>query len=66
MISKFRNLLKDRSGTTAIEYGLIAALVSVAAIVALQNLGTSLNTMFSTVSGELDKAVVAAGGATTP
>ena len=38
----------------------------IAAIVALQNLGTSLNTMFSTVSGELDKAVVAAGGASTP
>ena len=61
MISKFRKLLKDKSGATAIEYGLIAALVSVAAVVALQNLGTSLNTMFSTVSSQLDNAVAAAG-----
>ena len=66
MIAKLRNLLKDKSGATAIEYGLIAALVSVAAVVALQNLGTSLNTMFTTVSGVLDTAVVAAGGAATP
>ncbi len=65
MISKFRKLLRDKSGATAIEYGLIAALVSVAAVVALQNLGTSLNTMFSTVSAELNNAVAAAGGTGT-
>ncbi len=63
MIAKFRNLIKDKKGATAIEYGLIAALVSVAAVVALQNLGTSLQTMFGTVAGELDKAVAAT---TTP
>ena len=57
MISKFRRFLKDKSGATAIEYGLIAALVSVAAVVALQNLGTSLNAMFSVVSTTLDAAV---------
>ena len=66
MISKFRRFLKDKSGATAIEYGLIAALVSVAAVVALQNLGTSLNTMFTTVSTQLDTAVAAAGGTGTP
>ncbi len=65
MISKFRKLLRDKSGATAIEYGLIAALVSVAAVVALQNLGTSLNTMFSTVSTQLNSAVAAAGGTGT-
>ena len=58
---KFRRMFKDKSGATAIEYGLIAALVSVAAVVALQNLGSSLNTMFSTVSTQLDTAVAAAG-----
>ena len=58
---KFRRMFKDKSGATAIEYGLIAALVSVAAVVALQNLGSSLNTMFSTVSSQLDTAVAAAG-----
>ncbi len=61
MISKLRKLLTNKSGATAIEYGLIAALVSVAAVVALQNLGSSLNTMFSTVSTQLDTAVAAAG-----
>ncbi len=61
MISKLRKLLTNKSGATAIEYGLIAALVSVAAVVALQNLGSSLNTMFSTVSTQLDTAVTAAG-----
>ncbi len=64
MISKLRKLLRNKSGATAIEYGLIAALVSVAAVVALQNLGSSLNTMFSTVSTQLDTAVTAAGGGT--
>ena len=58
---KFKRLFRDKSGATAIEYGLIAALVSVAAVVALQNLGSSLNTMFSTVSSQLDTAVAAAG-----
>ena len=43
MISKLRRLLKDKSGATAIEYGLIAALVSVAAVVALGQVGTSSN-----------------------
>ena len=44
---------KDESGATAIEYGLIAALVSVAAIGALTAMGGSLTTMFSTVSTTL-------------
>ena len=57
MIKVIRKLMNDESGATAIEYGLIAALVSVAAVVALQNLGTSLSTMFGTVSAELDAAV---------
>ncbi|MEQ8226546.1 MAG: Flp family type IVb pilin [Rhodospirillales bacterium] len=50
-------LQKDESGATAIEYGLIAALVSVAAIGALTAMGDSLDAMFSAVSGELDTAV---------
>lgn len=49
-VSKFRSLIADESGATAIEYGLIAALVSVAAITALSSLGGSLNEMFSHVS----------------
>lgn len=51
------NLLRDESGATAIEYGLIAALVSVAAIGALTAMGDSLETMFTTVSEKLETAV---------
>ncbi len=49
----------DDSGATAIEYGLIAALVSVAGIVALEAMGTSLSSMFSSVSTKLNQAVKA-------
>ncbi len=59
MINVIRNLIEDESGATAIEYGLIAALVSVAAVVALENMGTSLQNMFSTVSTKLDSAIAA-------
>ncbi|MCE2510622.1 MAG: Flp family type IVb pilin [Alphaproteobacteria bacterium] len=52
-----REFLKDESGATAIEYGLIAALVSVAAIGALTAMGGSLNTMFTAVSTALNNAV---------
>ena len=47
---------KDESGATMIEYGLVAALVSVAAIIALQLLGTQLQVIFNTVSGYLAAA----------
>lgn len=63
-IKLFQNFAKDESGATAIEYGLIAALVSVAAIGALQAMGGSLDTMFSSVSATLDGAVTETGGET--
>ena len=56
----FKNLVRDEQGATAIEYGLIAALIAVAAITAMGALGDSLNTTFTTVSGELDTANAAA------
>lgn len=49
----FNKLLRDEQGATAIEYGLIAALIAVAAIVAMQSLGEELSTTFSTVSSKL-------------
>lgn len=52
LASRGKRLAMERSvklGATAIEYGLIAALVSVAGIVALEAMGTSLSTMFKTV-----------------
>ena len=56
MLSNLKNLLADESGATAIEYGLIAALVSVAAIAALTAMGESLNAMFTAVSTALTRA----------
>jgi pilus assembly protein Flp/PilA len=64
MFNTIKNFVNDESGATAIEYGLIAALVSVAAVGALGALGTSLKDMFGMVSGQLDTAVTAAGGTT--
>ena len=46
-----RKLIKDKKGATAIEYGLIAALIAVAAITALSQLGTQLGNTFNDVSG---------------
>lgn len=51
---KFINkLAHDEQGATAIEYGLIAALIAVAAITAMQSLGNTLSDTFSTVSTEM-------------
>ena len=51
--SLLTNLLRDDAGATAIEYGLIAALIAVAAIAAMQLVGTSLTGIFTTVAGDL-------------
>jgi pilus assembly protein Flp/PilA len=51
-----RKFLKDESGATAIEYGLIAALVAVACIVALTSVGGSLKGLFETVDSKLKTA----------
>lgn len=52
-MSIFKRFLNDQSGATAIEYGLIAALVSVAAIAAMTTLGTKLTSTFDAVSNQL-------------
>ena len=61
MFVKLKKFAGDESGATAIEYGLIAALVSIAAIAALRGMGESLSNLFTTVSGELSAAVNSAG-----
>jgi pilus assembly protein Flp/PilA len=48
-----RRLTEDRRGVTAIEYGLIAALIAIAAIVAMTSLGGSLSNVFSLVATDL-------------
>ncbi len=49
----FWNLIRDETGATAIEYGLIAALIAVAAITAMQGLGNELKTTFNTTSSAM-------------
>ncbi len=48
-----RKMFADKKGATAIEYGLIAALIAIAAITAMTSLGTKLNSTFSNVSSSL-------------
>ena len=52
-MAKFFKLIRDSKGATAIEYGLIAALIAVAAIAAMQSIGTKLGTTFNNVSAKL-------------
>ena len=52
-MKKIHNLVKDNEGATAIEYGLIAALIAVAAIAAMQGLGNSMTSTFDTVTTEM-------------
>ena len=52
-MSKFLKLIKNEQGATAIEYGLIAALIAVAAIGAMGSVGSKLNTTFNNVSNAL-------------
>lgn len=52
----FKTLMSDEQGATAIEYGLIAALIAVAAITAMQGLGNELTTTFSTVSTKMGES----------
>lgn len=62
----FKQFRKDEKGATAIEYGLIAALISVVIIAALNVLGDSLNDTFASVSGAVDTANTAAGAPAAP
>lgn len=51
----FMSFLKDESGATAIEYGLIAALISIAAIGIMSNIGTDLQDTFSSIQSGLSE-----------
>ena len=53
-MAKFIKLLKNSDGATAIEYGLIAALIAVAAIGAMQGIGNKLKSTFNNVSNSLN------------
>lgn len=53
----FARFVKDESGATAIEYGLIAALIAVGIITAATTLGGSLSTLFNDISNSLNSAM---------
>jgi pilus assembly protein Flp/PilA len=53
MCAIFTNLIKDKTGVTAIEYGLIAALVAVVCIAAWGLLGNNLSTTFNNIAGSV-------------
>ena len=53
MTNLFARFVKDESGATAIEYGLIAALISVAIIAAATTLGTNIGNTFNKVAGNM-------------
>ena len=59
MTKLFTRFLKDESGATAIEYGLIAALISVAIIAGATTLGNSLSTTFTSISNQMTTASTA-------
>ena len=53
MSNRIQSFLRDDSGATAIEYGLIAALIAVVIIGAVQLVGSNLSSTFTTVSGNI-------------
>ena len=53
MLTLITRLIKDEGGVAAIEYGLIAALIAVAAVSVMQTVGTNLSSTFSTIAGNL-------------
>jgi len=57
VIEKIAWFVQGQDGVTAIEYGLIAALIAIGIIVALSTIGTDLSTVFSTIAADLDSAV---------
>ncbi len=58
----FKKIRQNEEGATAIEYGLIAALIAVAAITAMQSLGNNLSTTFNKVSTEMARTPASTGG----
>lgn len=61
MTKLFAKFLKDESGATAIEYGLIAALISVALITGATTLGNTLNSTFQAISTKMNSAKTSQG-----
>ena len=65
MTKLFSRFLKDESGATAIEYGLIAALISVAIIAGASTLGNTLSLTFNKISTQMNTSTTGIGTTTT-
>jgi pilus assembly protein Flp/PilA len=52
-VTLLSDLLQDESGATAIEYGLIASLIAIAAVTVIGSVGTNLSSTFNTIAGNL-------------
>jgi pilus assembly protein Flp/PilA len=65
MTTIIKRFIKDESGATAIEYGLIAGLISVVIITAISLVGADLSTLFTTIAGKLSGANTTAQGTAT-
>ena len=55
-------ILKDQSGASAIEYGLILAMISIALIVSMRGLALGVDAVWDTVTSQVQKAIAATGG----
>jgi len=53
LLTKIKNLIREEEGASAVEYGLLVALIAVAIIGAVQLLGTNLKTMFTNVAATI-------------
>ena len=58
-----KRFLKDEEGVTMVEYGLLAALISVVCIIAITGIGVNLNETYKIICGKLAGAVTSGGGA---
>ncbi|WP_342706288.1 Flp family type IVb pilin [Burkholderia arboris] len=58
-VQQVSRFVRDEDGVTAIEYGLIAALIAIGIIAALSTVGKDLKTVFTTIADDLDSAVAA-------
>jgi len=61
MLKFIQSFIADEAGATAVEYGLIAALISIAAISAMMALNVSLQSMFTTVADKIESSLQASG-----
>ncbi|WP_199724956.1 Flp family type IVb pilin [Noviherbaspirillum saxi] len=61
MMEMIKKFIRDEEGATAIEYGLLAGLISVVIITAVTNVGVELDRIFDLIDTELAKAVLGGG-----